>query len=133
MHPIFYKCPVSVSYTHLGGSGCSNERKLVMALIKDKVWSIASIWPYAIPLGVGLPTVGDVYKRQILNCLKQDIYKILDAKDLNTAKELRNELINKKYTKDVYKRQALNSLFYWFKNVKLFLEKTDQFINYKNQ
>ena len=38
-------------------------------------------------------------EKDILNCLKQDIYKILDAKDLNTAKELRNELINKNIQK----------------------------------
>ena len=43
-------------------------------------------------------------EKDILNCLKQDIYKILDAKDLNTAKELRNELINKNIQKQVHKQ-----------------------------
>lgn len=46
-------------------------------------------------------------EKDILNCLKQDIYKILDAKDLNTAKELRNELINKKYTKNKFTNKIL--------------------------
>lgn len=46
-------------------------------------------------------------EKDILNCLKQDIYKILDAKDLNTAKELRNELINKNIQKQVHKQNSL--------------------------
>lgn len=45
-------------------------------------------------------------EKDILNCLKHDIYKILDAKDLNTAKELR---INKQkiYKKQVHKQNSL--------------------------
>lgn len=38
-------------------------------------------------------------KKNILTNLKQDIYEILDANDLNSAKTFRNELIDKKYPK----------------------------------
>ena len=34
--------------------------------------------------------------------LKQDIFKALDAKDLNEANKLRNELISKNYSKNKF-------------------------------
>lgn len=65
-------------------------------------------------------------EKDILNCLKQDIYKILDAKDLNTAKELRNELINKKYTKNKFTNKILwKFIIPYFKKLTTHLENTN--------
>ncbi len=65
-------------------------------------------------------------EKDILNCLKQDIYKILDAKDLNTAKELRNELINKKYTKNKFTNKILwKFIISYFKKLTTHLENTN--------
>ncbi len=65
-------------------------------------------------------------EKDILNCLKHDIYKILDAKDLNTAKELRNELINKKYTKNKFTNKILwKFIIPYFKKLTTHLENTN--------
>ena len=65
-------------------------------------------------------------EKDILNCLKHDIYKILDAKDLNTAKELRNELINKKYTKNKFTNKILwKFIISYFKKLTTHLENTN--------
>ena len=65
-------------------------------------------------------------EKDILNCLKQDIYKILDAKDLNTAKELRNELIDKKYTKNKFTNKILwKFIIPYFKKLTTHLENTN--------
>ena len=65
-------------------------------------------------------------EKDILNCLKQDIYKILDAKDLNTAKKLKKELIDKKYPKNKLTNKILwKFIILYFKKLTKHLENTD--------
>ena len=62
-------------------------------------------------------------EKDILNCLKQDIYKILDAKDLNSAKKLKNELIDKKYPKNKFTNKILwKFIIPYFKKLTTHLE-----------
>ena len=46
-------------------------------------------------------------EKEILTDLKQDIYKVLDAKTLNDAKKLRDMLIDKKYPKNKFTDKIL--------------------------
>ena len=56
-------------------------------------------------------------EKELLTNLKQDIYKILDAENLNDAKKLRDILIDKKYPKNKFTDKILgNSLFLTLKN-----------------
>ena len=65
-------------------------------------------------------------EKDILNCLKQDIYKILDAKDLNSAKKLKNELIDKKYPKNKFTNKILwKFVIPYFKKLTIHLENTN--------
>ena len=46
-------------------------------------------------------------EKDLLSNLKQDIYKILDAEDLDSAKKLRDELIDKKYPKNKFTNKII--------------------------
>ncbi len=56
-------------------------------------------------------------EKELLTDLKQDIYKILDAKTLNDAKKLRDALIDKKYPKNKFTNKILwKFVIPYFKN-----------------
>ena len=65
-------------------------------------------------------------EKDILSNLKEDIYKILDAKDLNSAKRYRNELIDKKYPKNRFTNKIIwKFIIPYFKKLTTHLENTN--------
>ena len=63
---------------------------------------------------------------KVLINLKQDIYKILDAENLDVAKKLRNKLINKKYPKNKFIMKILwKFIIPYFKKLTTHLESSN--------
>ncbi len=65
-------------------------------------------------------------EKELLTDLKQDIYKILDAKTLKDAKKLRDALIDKKYPKNKFTDKILwKFIIPYFKKLTTHLENTN--------
>jgi len=62
-------------------------------------------------------------EKDILTNLKQEIYRILDANDLDSSKTFRNELINKKYPKNKFTNKIIwKFIIPYFKKLTTHLE-----------